>query len=597
VLIINPANGAARLLFADPSGNNINSMGYDPYNKFLYYTYSLTNGGSVNPNNKSIQKYDVNTGLISTVVSNVNTLGIPTYTSGVESGGAAFYNGALYIGIEGITGDESKIWRIDFDASFNPIVPARQVFGTITDNHDWGDFAISNGVLYDFDGKSGGLENIYHINLQTGATAATYNSAALGFVPRQVAVDWTEKIYNTGAAATSSTGTIVPYTNGTINTAQQYAITIGAVSPSGSWGDATGSFKPKADFGDAPASFDADPLAPAMHEIDANLRLGTTFDEEWNKTASANADADGGDEDGLAYVALLNQNSGNYYTQVNVYNNTGTNATLAAWVDFNNNGIFETGEGITKTVITSSVNQVVDLNWTGIVNSLAAGTNVYLRIRLTSAANNMTTANPTGYFGNGEVEDYKVIVNYTPLDVTIVDFSAKKIADEKASIKWRVSDEVAGTKYELQRSKDHQTWTTIYSKTALVAAATLDYEFIDEHAIKPVSYYRVKYVDAVGKMHFTTIRKIQFSLLNAINVYPNPAKNDARLEIDSKEQATSEIFIRDVSGKIIHSQPITILKGLNSFPLNFIHRVANGIYTIQLALPGQQYIQKLMIKK
>jgi len=227
VLIINPANGAARLLFADPSGNNINSMGYDPYNKFLYYTYSLTNGGSVNPNNKSIQKYDVNTGLISTVISNVNTLGIPTYTSGVESGGAAFYNGALYIGIEGITGDESKIWRIDFDASFNPIVPARQVFGIITDDHDWGDFAISNGVLYDFDGKSGGsLENIYHINLQTGATDATYNSAALGFVPRQVAVDWTEKIYNTGTAATSSTGTIVPYTNGTINTTQHSKISL-----------------------------------------------------------------------------------------------------------------------------------------------------------------------------------------------------------------------------------------------------------------------------------------------------------------------------------------------------------------------------------
>ncbi len=151
-----------------------------------------------------------------------------------------------------------------------------------------------------------------------------------------------------------------------------------------------------------------------MHEVDANLRLGTTFDEEWNKTASANADADGGEEDGLAYVALLNQNSGNYYTLVNVYNNTGTNATLAAWVDFNNNGTFESGEAITKTVVTSTVNQVVDLNWTGIVNSLAAGTNVYLRIRLTSATYNMTTANPTGYFGNGEVEDYKVIVIIRP---------------------------------------------------------------------------------------------------------------------------------------------------------------------------------------
>jgi len=98
-------------------------------------------------------------------------------------------------------------------------------------------------------------------------------------------------------------------------------------------------------------------------------------------------------------------------------------------------------------------------------------------------------------------------------------------------------------------------------------------------------------------MHFTAIKKIQFSLLSAVNLYPNPAKNDVRIEIDSKEQVTSEIFISDVNGKIIHSQTITILKGLNSFPLNFINNTVSGIYTIQLSLPGQQYIQKLVIKK
>jgi hypothetical protein len=209
----------------------------------------------------------------------------------------------------------------------------------------------------------------------------------------------------------------------------------------------------------------------------------------------------------------------------------------------------------------------------------------------------MTTANPTGYFGNGEVEDYKVIVNFDPLDVRIVEFTARKIADEKVSIKWKVSDEVTGTKYELQRSKDDQTWTTIYIKTALAAATAIDYQFIDVYATKPVSYYRIKYVDPVGKTHFTPVTKIQFSLLNAVSIYPNPAKNDARIEIDSKGQGTSEIFIRDVSGKIIHSQTITIVKGLNSFPLNFINNMVSGIYTIQLSLPGQQYTQKLVIKK
>ncbi len=603
IYIINPANGAARILFTDPSGNNINSMGYDPYNKFLYYSYSLTGGGSpavVNPNNKSIQKYDVNTGAISTIISNVNTLGIPTYTSGVESGGAAFYNGAFYIGIEGINGDESKVWRIDFDGSGNAIVPARQVFAIPTDGHDWSDFAISNGVLYDFDGKGGGgLENVYHINLQTGATNATYNSAALGFVPRQVAVDWTEKLYNTGAAVATSTGTIVPYANGAITTAQQYGITSGGTSPSGSWGDAAEAFKPKADFGDAPASFDPNPLAPAMHELDANLRLGASFDEEWNKPAvlGTNADADGADENGLAYVALLNQNSGNYYSQVNVYNNTGTNATLAAWVDFNNNGVFDTGEGISKTVATNTLSQAIDLNWTGIGNSLVAGTNVYLRIRLTSAANNMTTANPTGYFGNGEVEDYRVIVNGVPLDVVMLDFVGNKIVNEKVSLKWKVAGEEPGTVYELQRSNDANSWTTIFTKTVVTPTAVNQYEFIDDYSGKPVSYYRIQYVDASGKAHFTAIKKIQFSIFTAVHLSPNPAKNNVYMGVDAKYSGRFELFVYDMEGKKIHSQLLTIEKGINSIPLSFPEKLNNGIYSLQITLPDQQYIKKLMIQK
>ncbi len=110
--------------------------------------------------------------------------------------------------------------------------------------------------------------------------------------------------------------------------------------------------------------------------------------------------------------------------------------------------------------------------------------------RATSAANNMTTANPTGYFGNGEVEDYRVIVNGVPLEVSILDFAANKIVNEKVSLKWKVADEEMGTMYELQRSNDANSWTTIFTKTVLTSAAVNQYEFIDDYAGKLISYFR-----------------------------------------------------------------------------------------------------------
>jgi hypothetical protein len=64
-------------------------------------------------------------------------------------------------------------WRIDFDAALNPrkfarCLRARQTMaGTLT--HDWGDFTIKDGVLYDFNtGNVGSTSQFIHFNMQTG---------------------------------------------------------------------------------------------------------------------------------------------------------------------------------------------------------------------------------------------------------------------------------------------------------------------------------------------------------------------------------------------------------------------------------------------
>ena len=103
IYYVDPANGQGYFLFNEPGHNRLNSMAYDPYKRIVYYTYSLT-GGTNPPTDKTLKKYDVDSKTISVVIPNVNTFGIPTYESGVESGAATFYNGSLYLGIEGYTG-------------------------------------------------------------------------------------------------------------------------------------------------------------------------------------------------------------------------------------------------------------------------------------------------------------------------------------------------------------------------------------------------------------------------------------------------------------------------------------------------------------
>jgi len=577
VYMTDPATGRSVEVFRDPSNQNINSMGYDPYNKILYFTNSLTGAnGSANPNNRTLKKYNFDTETLSIVTSDITaTLGIPVFGSGVESGGASFYDGALYLGIEGTSSTRSIIWRIDFDNNLNP-VSAVQAFGIALTGHDWGDFVIANGVLYDFDGAASGQENIYHVNLQTGAYTATYGS--LNFGIRQASANWNDVVYNIGGAP-SSTGEVAPYNyNGTVNTGLRRNITVNGVSPSGSWGDAAEAFKPKSDFGDAPASYDPDPLSPAMHDRDINLSLGATLSYEWDKLTSSNASGDGGD-DGLTYVRILNLNGGNYQTEVNVFNNTGSNATVCAWVDFNGDGVFQAGEGIVRTVGSSPNMQVVDLYWSGITANLPSNSHTFLRIRITSAANNMTTSDPTGFFMNGEVEDYYVIVNATPLAVNLLHFSVKE-NNEKAQIEWIVSNETKGTTYALQRSNDGVRWITINEQQSVHSSVHAKYGYTDNQPEKPVSFYRIGISEAGRPTQYSNIQKLSFGTVKLLKSYPNPVDNLLRLELNAETAGSMLITVYDGNGKQVLAKSYSIQKGFNNISVP-VDVLTKGIYTLQ----------------
>ncbi|MCU0380681.1 MAG: hypothetical protein MUE58_05775, partial [Chitinophagaceae bacterium] len=391
VYAVDPATGRTKLLFTDPysvgalTATNrwfVNSMAYDPYNRVLYYVFSLTGTPSAN---RMLRKYDFNTGTISTVLADINTIGIPTTSyAGVESGAAAFYNGSLYLGIETSNGSrntnrEATIWRVDFNGANVPY-RASQVFATPADNgggtlaHDWADFVISNGMLYDFDGagSTGSAQlDVYEYNMLTGVT---FNNTTPTYTPGQNAVDWQENVYQVYALATGTGSPINPYiarynkTLGTIG-ATTNLFSVPMFTPAQpSLGDAAEAYRPLMDFGDAPASYDPNPLAPAVHETLANLQLGGTPDIEWLGQNSALADGDGADEDGLGAAPPLLNYLGvlTYSININVLNNTGGNANLVAWLDYNFNGVFDPSEGVSALVPTNAASQLVTLTWNNI---------------------------------------------------------------------------------------------------------------------------------------------------------------------------------------------------------------------------------------
>ena len=185
------------------------------------------------------------------------------------------------------------------------------------------------------------------------------------------------------------------------------------------WGDAPDTYGTDNDILTtvSPTVDSSDEIGPS-HRIIANLYLGELIDDETNgapvptgtsnNTNDPDGDgADGGfDEDGMAPPEFV---AGTTVTvDITAFNDTGDDATLIVWFDWDGNGVFDDSEAYTADVPdgTDGVIQIeVDVPDTAEDDT---GGNTYARLRLTT--DDITTSEPTGPKDSGEVEDYYIQV-------------------------------------------------------------------------------------------------------------------------------------------------------------------------------------------
>lgn len=627
---LNPANGEARQLFQDVSKDFVNSLGYDPTNRYLYY---ISENSSLDATNRTLKRYDYNSETINhTFINNITTsLGIPTFSLGIESAGCAFYDGALYLGVEGGRYDpfgssndrtrESIVWRIDFDGSNNPTVAYQVVAfdhytsNAVTSIHDWGDFLIRNGVLYNFNTarNSCGMScydytesKFQHVNLISGQITNVYSNPNISPANRttwngQAGMTWTGSLYYFRPTSSGSTSEIGLYNEaGGIGTPTTITVVSGTAWPNASAGDASDPFRPKCDFGDAPASYDpySDPAtqSPAVHERSENIRLGATWDYEFFKRGvSGNNDVD----DGISSIAFFQAgwNAG-YVVQVSAYNNSGSPATLISWLDYNGNGVFDASEAITPiTVPSSASSQNFWLYWPYTMNSFVNGQHTWLRVRITSQSAGMTTAHATGYFTNGEVEDYWVPVDDYPLSTRLIDFSAL-LKNKKVELKWNAAEETGIYGYDIERSTDNRNWAKLSSVPANGGNGIKSYQIEDENPAKGVSYYRIRIIESTGMSRFSDIKTVTFKASDIrFNISPNPASDRVQLSIETIAPDEAIIKFVDMQGRVLITTRKRITAGVNMLPIVLSDIFKSGTYLVQITVGDETVYKKFVVTK
>jgi GEVED domain/Calx-beta domain len=177
------------------------------------------------------------------------------------------------------------------------------------------------------------------------------------------------------------------------------------------------------DFGDAPVGFPVTLSEDGARHVATGPTLGGTRDFELDGVHSANADADGADDDGIVVTGpLVIGNTTNLQITVS------GDGFINAWADLQGNGDFnDAGEQfLVNTAVTAGTN-VVPFS---VPADTVPGTVVF-RYRFTSTS--VATPSPIGILPDGEVEDYIAEIILGTPDITSPQDATE---DQTPNIQW-----------------------------------------------------------------------------------------------------------------------------------------------------------------
>ena len=155
----------------------------------------------------------------------------------------------------------------------------------------------------------------------------------------------------------------------------------------------------------------------------------------------------------------------------------------------------------------------------------------------TWAIDNSGLPNAEGLFG----EQFEGFTDESAnaLPIKLNRFTATK-GQRSVTLDWSTSSELNGSHFDVQRSRDLDSWTTIGTVDAVGESSTIqEYQLVDKDL--PLStrssktfYYRLNMIDNDGASELSEVRTVRFDQDGAdFIVYPNPSLNEVFVNLSS----------------------------------------------------------------
>jgi hypothetical protein len=179
---------------------------------------------------------------------------------------------------------------------------------------------------------------------------------------------------------------------------------------------------------------------------------------------------------------------------------------------------------------------------------------------------------------------------FAPLEALPVTFTSLKAyqQDKNINVEWRVDNERNMKQYEVEKSTDGSSFTTIAVKAAAANnGGSAVYTFADTKPAEGYNYYRIHSIDMNGKATYTNVVKVLVgNIKQEITIYPNPV-TDGMIHLQLVNQPQGKYLLRLLNklGQTIVQKQVTHAGGNSTQLLKWDYNLAHGMYQLEVTRP------------
>jgi hypothetical protein len=170
------------------------------------------------------------------------------------------------------------------------------------------------------------------------------------------------------------------------------------------------------------------------------------------------------------------------------------------------------------------------------------------------------------------------------------------LANNKAQLKWLVAENETGSHFEIEKSSDGKSFTSVGVVFTNNTIGTENYSFVETSELQGISYYRLKIVNKTGSIGYSKVivLKNEIAIQNSSLAVTQNQDASISFTYTTTKAGIYQINIYSVNGAKLFSSKMNAYTGVNASSLKANGLISSGVYILEVVNSTSRNITKFI---